>query len=614
MYDTMSENEIIEILKNADDAYYNSASGDSGLSDDQYDSIKEFAQEKFPSNPYFKNVGAPVSEKSQKVKHKYVLGSLKKYKPENVSSWFKKYPSSTSYVIMPKLDGAAIFTKYENGVLVKATTRGDGYEGFDITHKARKFLPTKIKNKGIVENRGECVLSKEMATQLGFANPRNGVSGILNRDGVEHCEYINVIIHEWINSPNKLLTEDFSDLNDMGLPVVEYHLISDPTPEELQNILISMKIDYCYDLDGLVIAPIDYVRENVERPDNKIAFKVNSEGVDAIVDYIEWNVSRTGRVVPLAVFKEPVPIDGTNVSKATCHNLKYVLENKIGVNAHVKIVKSGDIIPQIIAVDIPSAAWNNIPKDCRFCGSVLSTKGVDLVCTNKDCYERFIMFAEYFFKTLGVENISAQTFRNLGVKSFHEVFELNVDDISNLDGFGEKKAETIVDEIKKSISNVKPEIFLAAIGVPNFGIKNAKKFINSLDKSLSSKEKFERIFALNESVFTNISGFGKSIFNSVVNNLGTINLVYTTCVGYGLTFKEETLSEGTENAVKVTMTGKGPLPRKELEKILKEKGYEPIDFTSETQILICDDLNSTSSKMKKAKKNGIKIVTYEEIL
>lgn len=613
--ETKTEKDIIDLLMYADDLYYNGDSEGSFLTDEEYDNIKELAQQRFPNNPYFKSVGASVPEKAQKVKHDYILGSLKKFKPENISSWYKKYPSSTLYVIMPKLDGASIFATYEDGVLVKATTRGDGYEGFDITHKAKKFLPKKIKNKNRVDIRGECLLTKESALNLGFANPRNGVSGLLNKDGVENCEHVDVLVHEWINSSNELLTDDFSGLTEMGLPVVEYHLLSDLSPDELKAILVSMKIDYCYGLDGLVIAPINYVRENVERPEHKVAFKVNSEGVEAIVDYVEWNVSRTGRIVPLAVFKTPVPIDGTNVSKATCHNLKYVLENKIGVNAHVQIVKSGDIIPQIISVDIPSATWQNTPTKCPSCDSPLSTKGVDLVCTNKDCYEKFIGFVEYFFRTLGVENVSAQTFRNLGVSYLYEIFNLTVSDISKLEGFGDKKAETIVEEIKKSIVDVEPETFLAAIGLQNFGIKNTKKFINSLDKSLTSKEKFEKIFTITEGGFTNISGFGKSIFNSVIGGLGTINIIYTTCLMYGLTFNEnKTLSEDTTESVKVTMTGKGPLPRKELEKILKERGYEVIDFTSETQILICDDLNSSSSKMKKAKKNGIKIVTYEEIL
>lgn len=611
--DIKSEEEVIGILQDADDAYYNSASGETLLTDDQYDYLKEYAQSNFPNNSYFKSVGAPVPEKSQKVKHDYILGSLKKFKSDNVDRWIKKYPSDKLCIIMPKLDGASLFVKYENGELTKATTRGDGVFGFDVTHKAKKFLPKKIKNKGIVEARAECLLKKNVFASLGFSNARNGVSGLLNKDGLVGCEKIDCLFYEYINSTNGSLIKDFEELSEMGLNVVDYHLLSDFGVNDLKQILTSLKIDYDYDLDGLVLAHVDYIRENVERPEHKIAFKVNSEGIEATIEKIEWNVSRTGRLVPIAIFKNPIPIDGSNVSKATGHNAQYISENKIDTGAIVKVLKSGDIIPQIVEVTIP-AAKVELPKVCPSCFEEVAMVGVDIICSNRLCPDKMIGIMDHFFRTMGVENVSSQTFRNLDVFDFDTIFRLTENDISKLEGFGDKKASVIVDEIHKCIKNVKPEVLLAAIGIPTFGMRNAKKFINSLDKTLTSKEKFEKIFSLNESVFTSIAGFGISIFNSVINNLDTINYVYSVCERYGLTFNEETLSEGNKNAVKVTLTGKGPLPRKELEKLLKDRGYEVIDFTSETQILVCDDLNSPSSKMKKAKKNNVKIVTYEEFI
>lgn len=613
--DFKTEQELIDYLKEADDAYYNSASGQTFLTDEQYDDLKEYAQEKFPKNPYFNAVGATV-EKAQKVKHKYILGSLKKFKPENIDSFLSKFPKDQLYVIMPKLDGAALFVTYNNGELDLSTSRGDGHEGFSLTHKAKHFLPKKISKKELVELRGEALLTRSCASSLGFANARNGVSGILNRDGVENCECIKVFFHEYINSPNKLLTEDFSDIVEMGLTPVDYQLGSEFTVDELKTILIEMKRDYGYDLDGLVIAPIDYKRENVERPEKKIAFKVNADGVDAEIDHIEWNVSRTGRVVPLAIFKESIPIDGSNVSKATCHNFDYVFNKKVGDGAKVKIVKSGDIIPYITEV-IKIATTPSWPNECPSCGEQLVKEGVDLICKNSfGCKEQFIGFVEYFFKTLGAENVSAQTFRNLMVFSLFEILSLNDHTIAHMDGFGEKKATQIVSEVKKAITKVEPEILLAACAIPNMGKRNSVKFINSLDKSLTSKEKFEKIFDLDENQFTNIDGFGISTLTSVKDNLERVKELYKLLKEFGLTFNEKTsLSDGEKDALtKVTLTGKGPLPRKDLEKILKERGFEVINFSNETKILICDDLNSSSSKMKKAKKNNVKIVTYKEFI
>lgn len=610
--DFKTEQELIDYLKEADDAYYNSASGQTLFTDEQYDDLKEFAQEKFPNNPYFNAVGASV-EKAQKVKHKYILGSLKKFKPENIDSFLSKFPKDQLYVIMPKLDGAALFVTYNNGELDLSTSRGDGHEGFSLTHKAKHFLPKKISKKELVELRGEALLTRSCASSLGFANARNGVSGILNRDGVENCEFIKVFFHEYINSPNKLLTEDFSDIVEMGLTPVDYQLGSEFTVDELKTILMEMKRDYGYDLDGLVIAPIDYKRENVERPEKKVAFKVNAEGVDAEIDHIEWNVSRTGRVVPLAIFKEPIPIDGSNVSKATCHNFDYVFNKKVGDGAKVKIVKSGDIIPYITEVVKPAntPSW---PNECPSCGEQLVKEGVDLICKNSlGCKEQFIGFADYFFRTLNAENVSSQTFRNLGVNSLVDVFKLSENSIQTLEGFGEKKATQIVSEVKKAITNVDPEILLAACAIPNMGKRNSVKFINSLDKSLTSKEKFEKIFDLDENQFTNIDGFGISTLTSVREHLNRVKELYELLKEFGLTFNEKTsLSEESKDVVKVTVTGKGPHPRKVLEEMFIKKGFEIIDFSSSTEILICDDLESSSSKMKKAKKSGIKITTYEE--
>lgn len=152
--DFKTEQELIYYLKKADDLYYNAESEVLFLTDEQYDDLKEYAQEKFPNNPYFNSVGASV-EKAQKVKHKYILGSLKKFKPENVDSFLSKYPKDQLYVIMPKLDGAALFVSYENGELKSATTRGDGcvhkdslieFENGEI-HTIKNIIDKKIEGK-----------------------------------------------------------------------------------------------------------------------------------------------------------------------------------------------------------------------------------------------------------------------------------------------------------------------------------------------------------------------------------------------------------------------------------------------------------------------------------
>lgn len=611
--DINSESDFIEYLRSLDDLYYNGS--DSVVTDEQYDLMKEYAQTHWPENPYFNEIGSSV--KNFKVKHDFILGSLKKFKPDTIDKFLSKFDNETSFVIMPKLDGSSIYARYENGKLVKATTRGDGQFGFDITDKAKLFLPKTIKEKSLVSLRGECLLTNDVSIRLGFSNPRNGVSGLLNQDGNKNCKNINVLFYEWIDSPNKFRTEDFITLSENGIPVCEYRLLSksDITVQGLKDLLFEMKEEYVYELDGLVICPIDYKRENVSHPEMKIAFKVNAAGVDTIIDEIEWNVSRTGRIVPLAKFLNPIEIAGTQVQKATCHNAKYVIENQLGKNSKVKILKSGDIIPQIVEV-ITKSEHFDLPEGCPSCSNPLFIKGVDLICDNENCKEKNIYFLEYFFKTLGCENISAQTFRNLDLQSLEDVLNISYDYIISLDGFGDKSAEMIKTEIDNCLQNIKPELLLAAMAIPNMGIKNCKKFIESLNNDFSSKEKFEYIFKVTRDEFTSISGFGESIYKSVVDSLERIKKLYKTCSESRrqnqFSFEESTTNNEDKIYVKVTITGKGPYPRKELEKILLDKGFASIGFSSETEMLICDDLNSNSSKMTKAKKAGIKILTYED--
>lgn len=616
-YINESEDVIIEELRCADDAYYNSPSGATHFSDEEYDELRELAQTKFPNNPYFKTVGSEVKTKAKKVPLPFIIGSLKKYKQDTIGKFVSKFNKDQEYLYMPKLDGASLFSHYNNGKLVQVCTRGNGYEGFDITHKAKYFLPNEISDKGEIFLRHEALLVGESYKDLGFSNRRNGVSGILNRETFEGCEHVKCITHEYLNS-TKTYAEDFEYLKTLGFDVIDYSTIvfgvyNDPK-EILTDILKNLRNFHVYDLDGLVICPSNYKRENSERPENKVAFKVNSEGIGAEIDYIEWNTSRTGRVVPLAIFKNPIPIDGTNVSKATCHNYGYIIINQVGPGAFVKVLKSGDIIPQIVEV-ITTSEKMNLPVFCSSCGTDLKCKGVDVVCDNKHCPEQSIGFLEHFFKTLGVENVSGQTFRNLEVYTLRDAFSLSVKDIEVLEGFGEKKGKTIVSEIHKAITNVKPDLFLAACGIATFGKRNSKKFMDTLDPNLSSQEKFEKIFEIEINSFTSIEGFGSLIFNNVFSNLLEIKEIYETCKTFSLTFEEKPIKNTSEvETIKVTVTGKGPYPRKTLEEMFKNRGFEIIDFSSQTKILICEDVNSSSSKMTKAKKSGISITTYEEFL
>lgn len=248
---------------------------------------------------------------------------------------------------------------YNNGKVVSASTRGDGEYGKDITDKAKIFCGD-IKYKGNVWLRGEAMLvGKNIHESLGFKNRRNGAAGILNRDDNKNAEQITPFFYEVLNY------RDFMDGTDELSRVkwIEENIVSDKNYSpliflyekknhdipDIINFYNKVDLNDSYDIDGLVITPMDYERDEVLYPENKIAFKINEEPVDAIVKEVMWCVTRTGRIMPL-ININPIEIQGTTVSKATGFNAKYVQDNCIGKGSKIRIILAGSIIPYVVDV------------------------------------------------------------------------------------------------------------------------------------------------------------------------------------------------------------------------------------------------------------------------
>jgi len=301
-----------------------------------------------PTNEYFSLVGAKVTSR-KKAKLPYVLGSLTKMKSDKVMDWIKK--KGNEVIVSAKLDGASIYVEWENGKVIFASTRGDGYEGQDITEKAKFFVPD-IPTKNKVCLRGEALLVGDSYKRLGFTNRRNGVAGLLNRDDVspEDLYEIDVVFYEYINNDSYIFEyERLNYIEWFGLNVVPYTSYSTPTLERLNILLFEYKNNCKYDVDGLVITRTRSSRENAYYPLNKIAYKVNEEAVKVKVIGIEWNVGRSGRIVP-TVLIEPTIINDTTIARATGFNAKYIQDNKIKEGSIIGVIRSGEVIPYITEV------------------------------------------------------------------------------------------------------------------------------------------------------------------------------------------------------------------------------------------------------------------------
>lgn len=254
-----------------------------------------------------------------------------------------------------------------------------------------------------------------------------------------------------------------------------------------------------------------------------------------------------------------------------------------------------------------------VPEKCPSCGSTLvwSDTGVDLLCQNINCPAQILYKIEYFLRMLGIEELSATTLEKFNLSSIEDVYtKLSFDYIKQLDGFQDKKAKTIMDQINKSLDDVDAAQLLAAFGIPGLGIKNAIKIIGLTNES--GKEAFEKLFTLSRSELLSIKGIGNKLIDVIFENVDYIRNTLLMLLKHGLTFKEKSNEKTLLNGMNIALTGAAPnITRSQLEKIIEKNGGNNTGISKKTDILVAEDVNGKSSKLKKARELGITIVTYD---
>ena len=587
---------IIDQLKEYDELYYEH--GKPVVSDEYYDSIKDTAKEEYPNDPYFQNVG---SETRDKVKLPYILGSLNKVKENTVDKWIDEHPGE--YVISQKMDGVSILVIYENGVIQKAYTRGDGEYGRDITHKAKIFCP-QINNESLIVLRGECMLHENMYEQLGFSTARNGVAGILNRDENDDVKYIKPYFYECIKYAD-LNTyteyERFVLIESLGLKTPIWRLmVKSFNIEEVLSLNAEISD---YKTDGVVIALNQSERENVKFPEHKVAYKLIGEKVQSTVVDVEWNVSRNGRLIPVVII-EPVSIGGVTISRASGFNAYFISSNHISKGTIIELIRSNDVIPYITKV-ISTLSYKAIPTECPSCGGRLQVKGDDLVCNNNGCISRSVKQVEYFLRTLGAENITDKTLTKLGIYDIPMAYEITDIDIMEHDGFGPRSAQIFIKEVQKTLDTTQAKL-LQAFGIPGVGPEISKSLLRCFGS-------IENILYASEDELIECEGVGPKISENIIRESINCFDLYKYLQKIGLKFIENdniNILEGKQFA----LTGKGPMSREELSSIISSKGGIVKGINKTTNYLVTSDMSSTSSKMKKAKEYGVDVISYEQLM
>jgi len=603
--------EEIKFLISLDDLYYNK--GKSPISDEEYDKLKENAKNKHPYHPYFLAVGSSVP--GSKVKLPFILGSLNKIKIDDIENFFSNHKGE--YMAMEKLDGVSIYAHYNRGRIIFAATRGDGYEGKDITDKARIFCPN-IPDLSSMVLRGEAMLMDNIHKTLGYKTRRNGVAGILNKDDIKHCKHIAVIFYEVIEGGPKCIqdkneVEKLIGIQALNLNIPNFKIIKEGTPNELSSILILFKeqaLKNNYEIDGLVLKPIVYKRENIYYPKEVVAFKMNDLPIATKVLDVEWNVSRTGRVKPIVLI-EPIKIGGVIVSKATGFNAEFIKEKSIGKDSEIEIIRSGDVIPHITG--ILKSTKTNIIEYCPSCEYKLQWEGVDLVCKNAFCVESKYKKISYFLRKMGAENITEITLKKLKLDDIEKCYDITEFDIAEVDGFGINKGEQIVREIQNTLKS-SPEIFISALGISGISDVIAKSIVDSFSEITDDVYNIvNEIFNSDLDKLVSINGIGpisaQNFVSEIRKYLNLLEILYKK----GLKWRNKN-DEGTVNGKVFTLTGKGPYSRQEIQTMITNNGGIVKSISKNTNYLVAAEIDTSSSKAQKARKYGISIITYDELI
>ena len=592
----------IEQLKEYDRLYFET--GTSPIPDTKYDILKSQAKKEFPNDPYFLQVG--YKSEYKKIKLPFIIGGLEKVDVETVGDWANK--SDDLIVASEKLDGNSIVATWVDNNLVFAASRGDEDEGSDILEKAKYFIP-QIPEKGKVTLRGETLLEGNLHEHFGFKNRRNGVTGLLRRDDINpnDLKLLSVIFYEVIEAPTEILIEvnRLEYIQKLNLRIPNYILFENgpDLANALSETLFAYKENANYDIDGLVLTFNNSTRENIKLPKNKVKFKVNEAAISCKVIGVEWNVTRMGYIKPVILI-EPTQIMGVTVSRVSGFNYEYIRNSMIGKNSVIGVVRSGDVIPYVTEIFEPSELKDMIiPIFCPTCQSELEIVSKELVCQNPDCYFKNVQEVAHFFISMDCEGISDKTIENIGITTIPGMYQLTQEYLENLPGFGKKKAEKILFEVKKTLK-VKPDQLLKAFGIPMIG--------RTLSKRLCKRFTIDELFEIKD---PDILGLGDITSQTFLMNIQNYKVLYTFLKGIGLEFIEEDKSMKTLTGMIFTLTGKDPFNfgRDKIKEIIECKGGEEKGISKTTNYLVTNDVDSKSGKMKSAAKFGVPIINYEEL-
>ena len=638
--------ELVELLNRARRAYEqeNTEIMSNYEYDQLYDELQGLEQElgtTLASSPTI-NVGYEVLSELPKERHERPMLSLDKTKDVGR---LKEFLGDQKAVISWKLDGLTIVLTYRNGELEKAVTRGNGEVGEVITSNARVFqnIPLRIPFTGELVLRGEAVIGYKDFEKINeeiedvdarYKNPRNLCSGSVRQLNNEITAQRNVRFYaftlvraEGVDFRNSRLYQ-MEWLREQGFDVVEHHPVTRETVEDEVKWFSEHIEANDVPSDGLVLVYDDIaygeaLGTTAKFPRDSFAFKWADEIRETTLLEIEWSPSRTGLINPVAVF-EPVELEGTTVSRASVHNISIMEELELGVGDRIQVYKANMIIPQI-AENLTRSGVRDIPEVCPVCGGAtrisMENETKTLCCTNPKCQAKHIKSFALFVSrdAMNIEGLSEATLEkfvmNGFIKDFTDIFHLDrhEEEIKAMDGFGEKSYLKLQAGVQNARVTTLPRL-VYSLGIPNIGSANAKMICRALGNDP------ERVMNATAEELAEISGVGEVIAGTYVQYFADEEHreIFRRLLSEVEIPKEEEPEGGQDlSGVNFVITGSvGHFAnRGEVKEEIERRGGKVTgSVTSKTNYLINNDVNSTSSKNRKARELGIPIISEEEFL
>lgn len=621
-YLKLKTKEIVEILTNMDKYYH--LEGNPIIPDSHYDLLKDHLRKLSPKNAYFKRIGFKPPD-NMKVKLPHYLGSQDKIKYEDIkelNKWFSKYNKPKEYCISEKLDGISCLIVNNSNGECKIYTRGDGYNGTDISH-IRNYLPSipkTIPKEFAV--RGELLLSKknwEKIKDTGV-NPRNVVAGIINRKTIDKkiLSLIDFVAYELL-SEEMNIHSSLKFIKNLGFKIVKHNLIKNTlTNDELLDYLKLFKSKSDYEIDGIVITHNKHYKlKDGKNPEYSFAFKSNLllDEAEVIVNGVEWNVSKDKYLKPIVKFT-PVNINGVLIKQATGFNADFIVKNKIGIGSIIKIQRSGDVIPHIVAV--LKSADNNEPLMPSIPYKWNKTKIDIIVDGDEKNREQDIKAFTFFMKSLQIKGVSEGIIAKLYDNSYDtikKIINIKKEDLLKINGFKDKSADNLINTL--SIIKTKECIdIMIASNIIGRGL-GERKLLPILDKYPFICNDKTKALKLTVDDIKGVDGIGDILAIQFIENL---HKFYSFYEEIGMKMNKEVAKKPKENIYihinkkienkHFCFTG---FRNKNFEDYIKNNnGVVDDNIKSTTNYLVVKDKTKITNKIKTAIEKGIILLSIED--